>query len=144
MVAVKKINTVLVGGVFDILHFGHIHFLKEAKALGNYLIVIIESDQRVKKLKGSSRPFHNQDQRKEILESLKFVDEVIILKDEMSNQDYFDLITKIHPNIIAVTKGDPMYENKKRQAGSIKAKIFEIKKVQVPSTTQIAKLLNLE
>lgn len=137
-------NKVLVGGVFDILHFGHIHFLKEAKALGNYLIVIIESDQRVKKLKGSSRPFHNQNQRKEILESLKFVDEVIILKDEMSNQDYFDLITKIHPNIIAVTKGDPMYENKKRQAESIKANIFEIKKVQVPSTTQIAKLLGLE
>lgn len=137
-------NKVLVGGVFDILHFGHIHFLKEAKALGNYLIVIIESDQRVKKLKGSTRPFHNQDQRKEILESLKFVDEVIILKDEMSNQDYFDLITKIHPNIIAVTKGDPMFENKKRQAESIKAKIFEIEKVQVPSTTQIAKLLSLE
>jgi len=75
---------VLVGGCFDILHYGHIHFLKNARALGDYLVIALESDKNIKRIKGSFRPIHDQDKRREILESLNFVDEVIILKDESS------------------------------------------------------------
>jgi rfaE bifunctional protein nucleotidyltransferase chain/domain len=135
---------VLVGGVFDILHFGHIHFLKEAKKLGDYLVVAIESDANVKKLKGQSRPFHSQDQRKEILESLNFVNEVIILSESMKDGDYRKLVENVKPKVLAVTKGDPMIDKKKDHARTVLAKVVEIDKVDAPSTTQIAKLLELE
>lgn len=140
----KKIRKVLVGGCFDILHYGHIHFLKESKKLGNYLIVAIESDKRIKKLKGEKRPFHSQNQRREILESLSFVDEVIILKDEMKDLDYFELVERVRPAIIAVTEGDLMIEKKKNHAKKVGAKVIEIAKINIPSTSQIAKLLEID
>src|SRR3990167_5163815 len=126
---------VLVGGCFDILHYGHVHFLREAKKLGDYLIVALESDFGVKKLKGKNRPFHNEKQRKEILESLKFVDEVIILKDKMANEDYEQMVTEISPHIIAVAKGSKT----KTHAHLVNAKIVKIPKAKVSSTTKIAK-----
>ncbi len=135
---------VLVGGCFDILHFGHIHFLKNAKALGDYLVVALESDANIKRLKGASRPFHNQKQRKEILESLNFVDEVLILADEMHDSDYLKLVADVHPHIIAATSGDPILEKKKSHAKSIGAKVIEIPKIKIASTTQIAKLLEID
>lgn len=135
---------VLVGGVFDILHYGHIHFLREAKKLGEVLVVALESDKNVKRLKGNSRPFHNQNQRREILESLTFVDEVIILKESMSDEDYKNLVQTTKPNILAVTAGDPILKKKKSHAKTVNAKVVEIPKIKVPSTTQIAKLLKLE
>jgi FAD synthetase len=141
MRAKKKI---LVGGVFDILHYGHIHFLREAKKLGDYLIVALESDQNVKRLKGENRPFHNQNQRREILESLTYVDEVIILKDKMTDWDYLDLVLEVKPNIIAVTAGDPFLKKKKIHAGAVKAQVVEISKIETLSTTKIAKLLSME
>ena len=133
-------KTVLVGGCFDILHFGHVHFLSEAKKHGDFLIVALESDLNIKKLKGVKRPFHNQEQRKKILESLKFVDKVIILKDEMTDLDYEKMVTLINPQIIAITKGSKT----KTHAKKVGAKVIEIPKIKVPSTTQIAKLLKLE
>ncbi len=131
---------VLAGGCFDILHYGHIHFLKNAKKLGDYLIVILESDARIKKLKGDSRPFHNQLQRKEILENLRFVDEVLILNDEMADSDYAKVVKKIAPSVIAVTKGSKT----KTHAELVGAEVVEIDSIKVPSTTKIAKLLELE
>lgn len=139
---VKK--KVLVGGCFDILHYGHIHFLKEAKKKGNYLIIALESDENTKKLKGLARPIHNQKQRREILMSLNFVNEVISLPLMESDADYKKLVSKIKPDIIAITQGDVMKNKKKEHADSIGAKLVEIKKIKVPSTTQIAKLLGLE
>jgi rfaE bifunctional protein nucleotidyltransferase chain/domain len=137
-------KVVLVGGVFDILHFGHIHFLKKAKALGNYLVVAIESDKNVKRLKGTGRPIHTQKQRRDMLGSLSFVDEVIILKDKMRDSDYLELVTRVDPLIIAVTKGDPILEKKKEHAKKVGAKVIEIPKIKVASTSKIAKLLGIE
>ena len=128
------------GGCFDILHLGHIHFLREAKKLGDYLIVALESDMRIRKLKGISRPIHTQEQRRQILESLKFVDEVVILKDEMADKDYKQMVIDIAPHIIAVAEGSKT----KTHARLVNAKVVEIPKVIVPSTTQIAKLLGIE
>lgn len=141
MQAKKK---VLVGGCFDILHYGHVHFLKKARSLGDYLIVALESDQNIKRLKGGGRPFHDQEKRREMLESLTFVDEVIILGPKMMDRDYEKLVIEVKPNIIAATKGDVMLEKKRDHAKKIGAKIIEIPKVKVASTSQIAKLLKLE
>ncbi len=137
-------KVVLVGGAFDILHYGHIHFLKKAKALGDYLVVALESDKNIKRLKGEKRPIHGQNQRREMLESLHFVDQVIILADEMKDEDYNKLVSVISPEVIAVTSGDPVIEKKRKQAESIGASLIEIPKIDVPSTTQIAKLLKIE
>ena len=139
-----KRKIVLAGGVFDLLHYGHIHFLKEAKKLGDYLIIALESDENVKRLKGKKRPFHNQEQRKETLEALTFVDQVIVLKNEMTDRDYENLVVTVSPNIIAVTAGDKMLEKKKSHAEKVNAEVIEIPFVKTHSTTKIAKLLKLE
>lgn len=131
-----KTKIVLVGGCFDILHYGHISFLKKAKKLGNYLIVALESDQNTRKLKGPSRPIHTQKKRMEMLQELKCVDKVIPLPPMKTDSDYEKLVRKVNPDIIAVTKGD----NKKTHG----VKTIVIPKTATPSTTQIAKLLKIE
>ncbi|OGM84445.1 hypothetical protein A2421_01510 [Candidatus Woesebacteria bacterium RIFOXYC1_FULL_43_18] len=137
-------KVVLVGGCFDILHYGHIHFLKKAKALGNYLVVALESDKNVRRLKGEKRPIHGQNHRREILESLRFVDQVIILADEMKDTDYQKLVSIVSPQVIAVTAGDPIIKKKRKQAEKIGADIIEIPRIDVLSTSQISKLLDIE
>jgi rfaE bifunctional protein nucleotidyltransferase chain/domain len=135
---------VLVGGCFDLLHYGHIQFLTEAKRLGNRLIVALESDQNVRRMKGDSRPIHSQAQRKVMLEALSCVDEVIALPPMNSHREYYDLVTVVHPQVIAVTQGDPKETNKRKQAAEIGAELVIIPKVPTPSTSQLAKLLGLE
>jgi len=137
-------KTVLVGGAFDILHYGHIHFLKKAKALGTYLVVALESDKNIKKLKGKNRPIHNQNKRREMLESLHFVDQVIILANKMKDKDYDKLVKIVNPQIIAVTAGDPIIEKKRKQAEEIGATLIEIPRIKSPSTSDLAKLLKIE
>jgi D-beta-D-heptose 7-phosphate kinase/D-beta-D-heptose 1-phosphate adenosyltransferase len=70
-------KTIWTNGCFDILHRGHIELFKYAKSLGNYLVVGIDEDQRVKKSKGDSRPINTVDDRKTILESIRYIDEVV-------------------------------------------------------------------
>lgn len=136
----KKI--VLVGGCFDILHIGHIRFLKEAKKLGDTLIVLLESDQNIKKMKGGGRPVNSQKFRAEILEALRDVDSVILLPEIMTDKDYDDLVKKIKPDFIAVTKGDQGLQNKKRSAETVGAKVVEVIDLMVDySTNKIIKSL---
>lgn len=135
---------VLVGGCFDILHFGHITFLKQAKMLGDSLIVALESDGNVKRVKGDMRPIHTQEQRKTMLEALSFIDEVIALPPMNTDQEYVTFVQKIQPAVIAVTEGDPILEKKRQQANLVGANLVVIPKVRTPSTSQLAKLLGLE
>jgi len=135
---------VLVGGCFDFIHYGHISFLKQAKAQGDYLIVALESDENVRRMKGASRPIHSQQQRKEMLEALKVVDEVLLLPPMTTDQEYFDLVRNIQPHVIAVTEGDPIIEKKKQQAREVGATCIITPKIHTPSTSQVAKLLGLE
>ena len=135
---------ILVGGCFDLIHYGHIKFLTEAKKLGDYLIVALESDKNVRKHKGANRPIHSQSERAKMLRSLKMVDEVILLPEMKSDKDYFDLVKKIKPDIIAVTKDDPQMENKKRQANITGAKIITVTpRIQPHSTTNLIEKLGL-
>lgn len=69
---------VFVNGTFDVLHLGHLAMLNFAKDLGDHLTVAIDSDERVKRLKGYSRPINNVNERKIMLENIKSVDEVKI------------------------------------------------------------------
>ncbi len=138
----SKTKIVLTGGCFDIFHYGHLYFLKKAGSLGNYLIVAIESDKRVRKLKGPGRPVHSQKQRKEILESLNFVDKVIVLKDNMSDKDYQEFVARIRPDIIAVTEGDAFIEKKRSHAEKVGAKVVVISKIKNYSTSAIARSLS--
>jgi len=137
-------KTVLVGGCFDLLHFGHISFLQQARNLGDYLIVALESDENVSRMKGPSRPIHTQLQRKAMLESLSCVNEVITLDPMHTDQEYSDLVVKVHPQIIAVTEGDSVEEKKRTHAKLIGAAIIIIPKIHTPSTSQLAKLLDIE
>jgi rfaE bifunctional protein nucleotidyltransferase chain/domain len=69
-------------GCFDILHRGHIELFRHAKSLGDYLIVGIDSDQRVKSSKGFNRPFNNLEDRIAMLESIRFIDEVVFFETD--------------------------------------------------------------
>lgn len=137
-------NKILVGGCFDLLHFGHIKFLEEAKKLGGHLIVALESDENVRKMKGDARPIHTQEQRKIMLESLRFVDEVITLPPLNSDEDYAKLVAQVAPAVIAVTEGDPMENKKRSHASLVGASVVIIPKIHTPSTSQLTKLLGLE
>ena len=94
-----KCKTVFTNGCFDILHKGHIDYLQKSKKLGNKLIVGLNSDASIKRLKGDTRPINNQEDRKAVLESLGCVDKVIIFDEDTP----YDLIKQIKPDII--TKG---------------------------------------
>lgn len=135
---------VLVGGCFDLLHYGHVTFLKKAKELGDWLVVALESDENVRKLKGDSRPIHTQPQRKEMLKALAFVDEVIALPPMKTDEDYAKLVADIQPSVIAITEGDSLLEKKQKHAQSVGAQLVVIPKVPTPSTSLLAKLLGLE
>ena len=80
---------IVVNGTFDILHSGHLALLNYARSLGDYLVVAIDSDQRVKKLKGIHRPVNTQDERLEMLSNLRAVDEVKVFDSE---QELIDII----------------------------------------------------
>lgn len=116
---------VLVGGCFDLLHYGHIEFLRKAKKQGKYLIVALEPDETIIKYK-KRQPIHNQLQRAKILSSLTFVDKVLILPKLKDFNDYAQLTQNICPSVIAVTKHDPQLINKQIQAKLINAKVIEV------------------
>jgi len=135
---------VLAGGCFDMLHFGHISFLSEAKSHGDYLVVALESDENVRRMKGETRPIHSQIQRKAMLESLRFVDEVIALPPMKTDEEYAKLVADVQPGVIALTEGDGMEDKKRKHAAAVGAHVVVISKIHTPSTSQLAKLVGLE
>jgi rfaE bifunctional protein nucleotidyltransferase chain/domain len=94
---------VFTNGCFDIVHRGHVELLKYCREIGSRVIVGLNSDDSVKKLKGDQRPYFNQQDRKILLENLSCVDEVHIFNEETP----YDLISKLKPDII-VKGGDYM------------------------------------
>ena len=100
----KKI--VFTNGCFDILHAGHVAYLQQAKQLGDYLIVAINSDDSVKKLKGQGRPINNVDQRMAVLASLGVVDWVTSFGDDTPER----LLKLLQPDTL-VKGGDYDVEN---------------------------------
>ena len=95
----KKI--VFTNGCFDILHKGHVTYLNEAKKLGDLLVIGLNSDASVKRLKGSERPINNERDRQYVMSQLKPVDFVEIFSEDTP----LNLILKIRPNVL-VKGGD--------------------------------------
>lgn len=135
-------SIVLVGGCFDIFHYGHFAFLKAASRKGDHLMILLESDLAVKKYKGSHRPITSQTERAEILSEFPFVGSVILLESLLSDADYTHLVHTIMPATIALTTGDPQLANKTRQAAKVNGKVVVIDHVKTASTTEILKLLS--
>ncbi len=92
-------SIVFTNGCFDIIHTGHTSYLRESKKLGDILIVALNTDQSVRKLKGDSRPINNQYDRANVIDELKSVDYVTFFDEDTP----YNLIKKIIPNIL--TKG---------------------------------------
>jgi D-beta-D-heptose 7-phosphate kinase/D-beta-D-heptose 1-phosphate adenosyltransferase len=90
---------VFVNGTFDILHRGHLELLNYTKSLGDFLLVGIDSDDRVKEKKGPTRPIYNQGERKFFLENLKAVDSVDIFS---SDDELESMIKSFKPDIMIV------------------------------------------
>lgn len=122
-------TVVFTNGVFDILHKGHFDLLKEASNLGNKLIVGINSDASVKRLKGETRPINNEQTRVEQLKCLPWVDDVIIFDQDTP----YELIKKIKPSLI-VKGGDYTVDS---VVGNDLAPVHIVATVEGYSTTRI-------
>jgi D-glycero-beta-D-manno-heptose 1-phosphate adenylyltransferase len=108
-------KVVLVTGVFDILHIEHVRFLAKAKEAGDKLLVALESDARVKAIKGFERPLNDQQIRLEQVLSLKYVDLAFILPESFSSQaDWEQFMSELKPDIYAVSSHTKYLENKQR------------------------------
>jgi D-beta-D-heptose 7-phosphate kinase/D-beta-D-heptose 1-phosphate adenosyltransferase len=121
-------NKIFVNGTFDILHTGHLELLAYARSLGDFLYVGIDSDRRVKELKGSSRPINNQQERKTMLEALRYVDSVHIFD---SDNDLRALIADCD----VMVKGDD-YQGQPIVGQEVCKQIIFFKKINGYSTTQ--------
>ncbi len=131
-------SIVLVGGCFDLLHLGHIIFLEKAKKQGNLLVVLLESDQKITKLKGANRPLNKQSDRAKMLASLRSVDYVIKLPFIEKESDYDSLVKTLQPKVIATSKGDKHIKHKQRSAKLVNAKLKIVTKlITAYSSSQI-------
>lgn len=92
----KKYLIGFTNGCFDLLHEGHIDLLEKSKRKCDYLVVGLNSDKSIKKIKGNKRPILNLKQRKRIIKSIKYVDKVMVFNQETP----INLIKKIKPDII--------------------------------------------
>ena len=93
----SKNKIVFTNGCFDVLHRGHIYLLSRARELGDLLIVGLNSDASVTKLKGPDRPVNSQDSRAEVLGALAFVDYIIVFEEDTP----LDMIITLGPDILA-------------------------------------------
>ena len=128
-------TVVFTNGCFDLLHRGHVEMLRASKALGEHLVVGLNTDASVKRLKGDTRPINNETDRKVVLESLDFVDEVILFDEDTPQQ----LIERIRPDII--TKGGDYTID--TVVGNELAKVVIIPTVENQSTTNTIKRIVL-
>jgi len=127
---IAKKKVVFTNGCFDILHSGHVTYLAKAKKLGDILIVGLNSDDSIKRLKGPSRPINAQKDRALVLSSLECVDFVVIFKQDTP----YELIKTILPDIL-VKGGD--YEANKVVGCDIAKEVKIIPLVKDKSTTNI-------
>lgn len=133
----KKI--VIVSGVFDLLHDAHKEYLKLAKQQGDFLIVLLESDQRTKEMKGEGRPIWNQEKRKEEIEKLGIADEVLILPPEFKNPlRYEEIVILLTPDVYAESSNSVALDHKEalmhKYGGKLVVVLQEIPGVSTTST----------
>jgi len=138
----SKGNTIVfTNGCFDILHRGHIELLMQASSFGDKLIVGLNSDQSVRKLKGEERPYNDQQSRALVLASLMFVDAVVLFDEDTP----YNLIASIIPEILV--KGGDYKENEIAGADIVKengGKVIIVDLLKGYSTTLLGKRIREE
>lgn len=135
----KKI--VFTNGCFDILHVGHIRYLQQAKSLGDLLVVGLNSDASVSRLKGPTRPIQNEEDRKELLLALEAVDAVFVFAEDTP----LELIKEVKPHLLV--KGGDWSEDQIVGADFVKSLGGEVKSLpfsQGKSTTNIVERIHLD
>ena len=118
-------------GCFDVLHRGHIELFKYAKSLGDYLVVGIDTDERVRASKGPSRPFNIIEDRIAMLESIKYIDEIFVFD---TNSELDTQVLSSDAEIIVVGSD---YKNKKVIGSRHVQKIVFFDRIKGYSTTKI-------
>lgn len=134
----KDLVVVATNGCFDILHIGHVRFLQKAKSHGGILIVGLNSDLSVKKIKGENRPINNEKERAEIIAALSSVDFITIFSEENA----LNFIKEVNPNIYV--KGDEYNSDNLPEANQVKAiggKVILIPMIPNASTTRLIESL---
>jgi D-beta-D-heptose 7-phosphate kinase/D-beta-D-heptose 1-phosphate adenosyltransferase len=132
---------VFTNGCFDVLHFGHVYYLQQARQLGDLLVVGLNSDASVKRLKGDSRPINGEKERAYVLAALAFVDYVVVFEEDTPEK----IIKKVKPDVL-VKGGDFEISNIVgadfvQQNGGI---VTTIPFVEGFSSTQIIEKLNIK
>jgi FAD synthetase len=126
---------VIAFGSFSMMHPGHLTYLEEARKLGNHLVVVLTTDRNILKEKGRP-PVFNEAERKHLVSSLKFVDEVLI----GSEGDFLAIVRKVNPDVIALGY-DSRYDEKKLEKGladlGLRAKVRRIRKFTGHRTREI-------
>ena len=122
---------VWVNGCFDVLHRGHIELFKFAKSKGDFLIIGIDSDERIKSMKGDLRPFNSEEDRRFFLESIKFIDHVEIFT---SDEDLEKKIFYFDPDVMVIGSD---YKNKKVIGSQHAKELLFFDRIQGYSTTNI-------
>jgi D-beta-D-heptose 7-phosphate kinase/D-beta-D-heptose 1-phosphate adenosyltransferase len=122
---------VWVNGTFDIVHLGHIKLLEYAKQQGDFLCVGIDSDSRVKQLKGPDRPLNNENARMEFISSIKYVDKVVLFS---SDEELTERIRNFNPDFFVIGSD---YRNRRIIGAEYADRILFFDKIEGYSSTGI-------
>jgi D-beta-D-heptose 7-phosphate kinase/D-beta-D-heptose 1-phosphate adenosyltransferase len=124
-------TTVMVNGTFDVLHPGHVALLNTARSYGDWLVVAIDTDRRVKELKGDKRPINNQTDRKVMLSNLKAVDIVVFFD---STEELIEIMKLYKPDVYV--KGSDWKHDSKSTAEQYCKKVIYYDRIEPYSTTK--------
>ena len=133
-------RVVIVTGCFDLLHNGHVRFLKQAKTNGDVLVVGIEDDHRVRAFKGPFRPVNSILQRVEVMEALEFVDFVFVISGspKVEPRRFYTILHKIlGADALAITEGDPNIQARKEQINAVGGELITCSLLINGSTTSL-------
>lgn len=140
----NNLRIVLTGGAFDIVHLGHLKTLREAKSGGDILVVVVASDETIRKNKGRP-PLNSQANRIELLSQFNFVD--VVLKGKSDPKKVLDVVSEVEPDIIAIGYDQSLTEAKLFQLLSEKGlQNIEIVKLRarIPNEKSSLKFKNLD
>jgi D-beta-D-heptose 7-phosphate kinase/D-beta-D-heptose 1-phosphate adenosyltransferase len=130
------VKKVFVNGTFDLLHPGHIKLLNYAKSLGDFLLIALDSDERIKQLKGDSRPINDLASRITIMQALKPVDDVTYFS---TDNELISLIFNYQPDIMIVGSD---YKNKKVIGSEYAKELRFFERIPEYSTTSIIEYIS--
>lgn len=137
----QNMRVVLVHGVFDVLHIGHVSFFEEARSKGDVLFVGIENDQGVRLNKGEMRPYFTSAIRLRMLSELRLVDHVFEFENAIKYSEepglWINRYAQLQPQYVGVSEWDPNFEIKRQQAESVGVTVLPVSVREIPSSTSL-------